>query len=501
MKKLLILLVLFQLFTFADDRPNILFCISDDQSFAHTGANGDPVIKTPGFDRIAKEGIRFTNSYCDAPTCGPSRSAILTGQHIWRLEEAGNLWSTLPAKFKTYTELLSAAGYFVGSTGKGWSPGDLAAGGRSEQPAGKVYRTEFYGKRNLKDIPKPVKSFSPVAYGFNFKEFLKKKPKGKPFCFWLGTYEPHRGYEAGSGKKSGMDPSKVKVPGIFPDNEIVRNDILDYMLEVEHFDNHVNMAIKQLEEAGELENTIVIVTSDHGMPFPRAKASLYDWGTKVPLAIRWPKGIKNPGRVSHEFVNLSDIAPTLLEAAGVTKPEMMTGKSLMPLLKSSKAKHRDRAFIAMERHAGCREGGKGYPCRAIRTKDFLYIYNFDSNRWPAGDPDPKFCARLIPYGELDNSPTKDFMLENRDMPGVTQLANLAFEKRNTEELYRISSDPDQLKNLAESPEYESVRKEMKKQLFDYLEKTKDPRVTGGKVLWDQYPFYRKSKNNWMEGKE
>ena len=123
----------------ADQRPNILFCISDDQSYAHTGSNGDPVVKTPAFDRVAKEGIRFTHAFCDAPTCGPSRSAILTGQPIWRLEEAGNLWSTLPKKFITYPEVLNKAGYSVGFTGKGWSPGRLSAGGRASNPAGKEF--------------------------------------------------------------------------------------------------------------------------------------------------------------------------------------------------------------------------------------------------------------------------------------------------------------------------------------------------------------------------
>ena len=115
-------------------QPNILFCISDDQSYAHTGANGDPVIKTPAFDRVAREGIRFTHAFCDAPTCGPSRSAILTGQHIWRLEEAGNIHSTLPKKFVTYTEVLAEAGYAVGFTGKGWSPGRLAGEGAIPTP-------------------------------------------------------------------------------------------------------------------------------------------------------------------------------------------------------------------------------------------------------------------------------------------------------------------------------------------------------------------------------
>ena len=103
----------------AESRPNILFCISDDQSYAHTGANGDPVGKTPAFDRIAREGLRFVHAFCDAPTCGPSRSAILTGQSIWRLEEAGNIHSTLPAKFATSPAFLENAGYAIGSTSIG----------------------------------------------------------------------------------------------------------------------------------------------------------------------------------------------------------------------------------------------------------------------------------------------------------------------------------------------------------------------------------------------
>ena len=241
----------------ADDRPNILFCISDDRSFAHTGANGDPVIKTPAFDRIAREGIRFTNAYCDAPTCGPSRSAILTGQHIWRLEEAGNIHSTLPAKFATYTELLMDAGYFVGYTGKGWSPGRLEPGGRTTNPAGQLYNAAFYGKEKLKKTPKPV-GVSATAYANNFASFLDDCPNDKPFCFWLGTFEPHRDYKLGSGKESGKDPAKVIVPLIFPDNSIVRSDILDYMLEIEHFDKHVGIAIDLLEKTGNLRTQLLL---------------------------------------------------------------------------------------------------------------------------------------------------------------------------------------------------------------------------------------------------
>lgn len=362
--------------------PNILFCISDDQSYAHTGANGDPVVKTPAFDRVAREGIRFTHAFCDAPTCGPSRSAILTGQPIWRLEEAGNIHSTLPKKFLTYAELLKNAGYATGFTGKGWSPGRLAAGGRDANPAGEEFK-----KKTLKPS---FRHMSNKDYASNFEDFLSQVEKDQPFCFWLGTHEPHRGFEAGAGERSGKDPSKVIVPKIFPDHPVVRSDILDYYVEVEHFDQMVAQAMESLEKSGQLDNTIVVVTSDHGMPFPRAKASLHDDGSRVPLAIRWPKGIKDSGRTADACMNLSSLAPTFLTAAGLQVPDMMTAGSLMHVFSNTGTPNlrayqdKSAAFIAMERHDGCRKGGKGYPCRAIRTGEYLLYQEFQARPLAGG---------------------------------------------------------------------------------------------------------------------
>ena len=471
-------------------RPNILFCISDDQSYSHTGANGDPVVQTPAFDRIAGEGLRFTHAFCDAPTCGPSRSAILTGQPIWRLEEAGNIHSTLPAKFATYTERLEEAGYAVGYTGKGWSPGRLEPGGRTTNPAG-----EAFNRQTLKPAFKGIR---PTDYAGNFEEFLKQVPKEQPFCFWLGTSEPHRHFQSGSGKQTGKDPAKAFVPPILPDHAIVRNDLLDYLVEVEHFDRMVARAIAMVEARGQLDNTLVVVTSDHGMPFPRAKATLYDAGSRVPLAIRWPRGICQPGRDVTAFVNLSDLAPTFLEAAGLTPPAMMTAQSLMGIFFSGDdPTGRPAAFIAMERHDGCRKGGKGYPCRAIRTDDYLYIHNFEPTRWPSGSPDSTVCARAIPYGEIDTSPTKTFMMKHRNEHGVARLAELAFGMRPAEELYDLKNDPHQMVNVAGSTTMAEIQLLLRQQLFDHLAKTCDPRVTGGTVDWDHYPYYGKiSTQGW-----
>ena len=472
--------------SFAAERPNILFCISDDQSYEHTGANGDRVVKTPAFDRIAREGVRFTHAFCDAPTCGPSRSAILTGQHIWRLKEAGNIHSTLPAEFATYTDMLEESGYFVGATGKAWSPGRLEPGGRTQNPAGKMYE-----ERRKKP---PHGLIANKDYAENFADFLKDRPKGKPFCFWLGTHEPHRGFELGVGKATGKHPSKVRVPAFYPDHPTVRSDYLDYYVEVEYFDNVVAEAISHLEATGELDNTIIVITSDHGMPFPRAKASLYDAGTRVPLAIRWPGGIEKPGRVSEAFVNLSDLAATFLEAAGLEPHPSMTARSMISLLKNRDDDRFNRALIAMERHDGCRKGGKGFPCRALRKDGFLYIKNYTPERWPAGDPDASVCARAIPFGEVDSSPTKSLLMENLYDPKIRPFYDLSFAKQPAEQLYDVGKDPDQVKDVASDPKYAEQRKKMKEELEAHLVETEDPRAIGGEVMWDYYPYYGVRKN-------
>jgi len=268
----------------------VFFCLSDDQSYPHASAYGEPVIKTPVFDCIAREGVLFTHAYCAAPSCTPSRSAILTGQDIWRLGQGGQLFGTLPAEHPVYIELLSRAGYNVGYMDKGWAPGDVKAGGRISDPTGPRFKS--------------------------FQEFFSKAPEGKPWYFWFGSRDPHRGYRKGSGVNSGMDPAKVRVPEVFPDTPEVRSDICDYFYEIQRFDQQVGEMLKLIEQAGQLDNTLVVITSDNGMPFPRAKANLYDLGSRMPLAIRWPKRVPG-GRTADDFVNLTDLAPMFLEAAGL----------------------------------------------------------------------------------------------------------------------------------------------------------------------------------------
>jgi len=446
-------------------RPNILFCIADDWSWPHAGAYGDGVVKTPNFDRVSREGALFTRAFCAAPSCSPSRAAILTGQAPHRLAEGGNLWGSLPKRFLTYPDLLEAAGYGVGFQGKGWGPANFKAGGRERNPAGPGFKS--------------------------FEEFLKSVPAGKPFCFWFGSTDPHRPYTKGAGARAGLKVGDVRVPPWLPDTPEIRDDILDYYFEVERFDRDVGELLKRLDTAGLLDSTLAVITSDNGMPFPRAKTNLHDSGSRMPLAVRWPGRVK-AGQTIDVFVGLADLAPTFLEAAGLNIPSDMTGKSLVGLLTGKDdGKERNCVFIERERHANVRAGDLGYPARAVRRKDFLYIRNLRPDRWPGGDPE--MWKAVGPYGDCDASPSKEFVLGHRGEPQFANFFSLTFEKRTAEELYDLRTDAAQVRNLAGQPSYAAAQNELRAQLEAWMKQTQDPRAAGGGDEFDKYPYFGDAK--------
>jgi N-sulfoglucosamine sulfohydrolase len=459
MKLLLISILSFIIYpSVAQKKPNILFCIADDWG-KHAGVYGDKVVKTPNFDRLAQEGVLFTNAFCGSPSCTPSRATILTGRYPHQNEESGNLWSTLQTKLPNYASILAQNGYYVGLERKGWGPGDFRVGGYAQNPAGKSYK--------------------------NFEEFLEKKPNGQPFCYWFGSQDPHRTYEAGTGKASGMNPGEVRVPAYWPDTPEVRDDILDYYYEVQRFDREVGELLKRLEVLGELENTLVVVTSDNGMPFPRAKANVYDAGTNLPLVVYW-KG-KIPAHTTNTFMSFADFAPTFLEAAHLPIPKEMSGKSLWPLLRKEIQNHRNEVFIERERHANVRRGDQSYPIRAIRTHEYLYIKNLEPNRWPAGDPQLYFAVGS--YGDVDPGPTKNMILS--DTVKYAYYYQWVFAKRPAEELYDLKKDPEQINNLANNKSYQGIKKKLSEQLVQWQKETADPRAAG-KRPFETYPYYGNS---------
>lgn len=475
-------------------RPNILFCIADDASFQHMSAYGFGLTKwvnTPGFDRVAKEGLLFTRAYTPTAKCAPSRASILTGRNPWQMKEAGNHNPIYPDDLTTFIEVLGKNGYATGFTGKGWGPGTVGQiGGKPRQLTGTEYS-------QIKTTA-PTKAMSGTDYTANFKAFLKEKPAEQPFFFWYGSHEPHRKYAYGSGVAIGKKSIKDidHVPPFWIDNETVRNDMLDYALELEYYDQHLSTILKALEETGELDNTLIIVTSDNGMPFPRVKGHLYDYDNHLPLAIMWKNKIASPGRKVNDFVSFIDFAPTILEIAQVDpkgKMQPIQGASLSTIFQSPNTndKGRERVILGREREDVGRPNDEGYPVRAIVKGNFFYAFNYEPSRWPSGDPETG-------YADTDGSPTKtELLLANRK--GLHKnLWQLSFGKKGSEELYLVDQDPYSINNLAADPAFATIKANLRKEMEVELKKQGDPRMFGKGYLFDQYPYAPEKMRNFYE---
>jgi arylsulfatase A-like enzyme len=498
---------------FADssiDRPNILFVFADDwgrcaSAYAKLDGPGtfNDVIRTPNFDRVASEGVIFRNAFVAAPSCTPSRSAVLSGRHFWATNTGsillGAVWDD---SIPSYPLLLRDAGYHIGKSHKVWSPGtpvDAPYGSANfaYEKNGSQFNqfsqdvTDQFAKGVSIEAAKQ-KLYDQVAA--NFGDFLKSRKVKQPFCYWFGPTNTHRQWVKGSGKALwNIDPDslKGKLPKFLADVPEVREDFADYLGESQALDASLGVLLQKLEAAGELDKTMIVVTGDHGPPgFPHGKCNLYDFGCSVALAIRW--GQAKPGRVIDDLVGMIDIAPTFLEAAGLPIPERVSGRSLIPLLKSTDSgqidANRDAAFFGRERHVDrARVDYKPYPQRAIRTHDYLYIINFAPHRWPLGDPfglglgEPPPTAEeisrntFVTHPDDDAGPAKAWLVQQRSTDWKW-LYEATYGKRPREELYDLRSDPDQMNNVASDPKYAEARTKLEARLLNELRSTGDPRM-------------------------
>jgi len=450
-------------------KPNILFAISDDQGYPHASAYGCKFVKTPGFDRIAEEGLLFQNVFCAAPQCSPNRASILTGRYLWQNYEAGTHASLFPANLNLFTDYFIEEGYHLGSTGKSWAPGVIDKTNRvkNQNLIGKYYNVEDQSE-----------------YWKEFQKFLYQRENQEPFFFWFGTYDPHRPYREGSGLASGKRLEDVDVPSYLPDSDIVRSDFLDYALMIERFDSNLVKMIEILEDMGELNNTLVIVTSDNGMPYPRAKGNAYDAGVRVPMAIRW--GNKIPaGYVINYLISHIDFAPTLLSAANLPVYPEIEGKSFLEILLNPDSKERESfresLFYGRERATSARPNNFGYPVRTIRTQQYQLVWNMKSGRSPAGDRLHEAEEAAAVMKEIirlkDNNPQSLKMYEN------------AFGLRPEFEMHNMNADPSGLINLAEDPEYREVFEGLFTSLKEQLIINGDPRLLGKGDIWESYPRF------------
>lgn len=458
-----------------NDRPNLLLLIADDAS--HFSAYGHPFVRTPNFDRIAEEGILFTRAFTTNPKCAPSRASILTGRHTWQNGAACLHWNHWPEDLAVYTDHLDAAGYDCAFTGKPWAPGDWKRSGRTRNPAGTGYNAH-------KRTPPEGSLVSDCDYAADMRDFLAGRDRTKPFCFWCGVREPHRGYAFGEGRRHGKRMEEItEVPPYWPDDEAVREDMLDYAFEVEYADAQFGKALELLAEFGELENTLVVATSDNGAPFPRVKGMMYDDDFRLPCAAMW-RGRTAGGRVVDDLCSFIDFMPTFLDAAGVATPDELPGRSLMDILDSDASgsvnPERNRAYLGRERHDLGREGDVGYPVRCVRTPEYLYVRNFKPELWPACNPETGFPG-------CDGGPTKDLILSLNES-GESAYFELCFGKHPAEELFHIPTDPHCMTNLAADEAHQEVRIKLREELETVLRQTGDPRMEGAGDVFDSYEY-------------
>lgn len=484
--KFYITLFVFTVISFAtaqetEDRPNILVIMFDDAGL-DMSAYGSTFVSTPGFDTVAADGILFNRAYTPNAKCAPSRAAIITGRNSWQLDAAANHVIYFPSKFKTYQEVLLENGYTTGHTGKGYGPAlTLAADGSQRQVMGPAF--------NEKKLTPATSSIGTNDYSANFDDFLDRAPADQPWSFWLGTIEPHRGYEYGSGARlAGKTTDLIKdFPPYWPDNETTRNDLLDYAYEIEDTDKHIQKVLKSLEERDQLENTLIVVTSDHGMPFPRVKGNQYENSNHVPMAMYW-KG-KSKTKVVDDYISFIDLAPTFLEAAGIdwqsSGMHPSPGKSLMNIIISENSGQidadRDYVLVGKERHDTGRPNDEGYPIRGIHKDGMLYLKNYETSRWPSGNPETG-------YLNTDGSPTKTEILNLRRKGMNKHFWRLNFSKRTSEELYNIKKDPFCMTNLADHITFKVLKEKLKSEMEGKLLRQNDLRMKGFGHLYEANPF-------------
>jgi len=503
-------------------RPNILFVFADDwgrYASCYKGLDGrstlNDIVQTPNVDRVAKDGVLFRNAFVNAPSCTPCRSSLLSGRYFFNCDRGailnGAVWND---SIPSYPLMLRDAGYTIGKSYKVWGPGtpiDAPFGGQK-------YAFEKHGSLpqhfSINATPMVNSGLSVAAarqkileqVRGNFDDFLSSTEKGKPWHYFFGPVTTHRKWVKGSGKKLwGIEPDslKGKLPKFLPDVPEVREDIADYLGECQAVDSYVGVLLKRLEESGEADRTIIVLSGDHGMPgVTSGKCNLYDMGVSIPLIIRMPEG--KGGRIVDDFVRLPDLAPTFLEIGGIKLPDNLYGRSLLPLLLSDKSgtidPTRNWVITGRERHvASAREGNLPYPMRSLRTPDYVYVHNFEPDRWPMGSPgaitpyntpnvEELEQNTFIAFADMDSSPTKAWLVEHRLLPQWKWYYEIAFGKRPEVELYDVRKDPDMINNLAGIPKFAKIKKKLADQMIKELTRARDPRVVENPPRFERPPF-------------
>ncbi len=421
----------------AEDRPNFVIFIADDVSWNDLGCYGNPAARTPNIDRLAGDGLISNNAYLTASSCSPSRASIMTGRYPHNNGEASELHRPWAAHLPTFPELLRANGYHTAQAGKFHMD-------QIRQDDG-TRKLDAAFDRAEKQTKVPGNS---GGHG-NWVTVTKERPRDKPFFFWFAAIDAHRGWDADDewdapayGPKH--RPENVIVPPFMADTPETRADLASYYNEVTRFDHFVGRVIAELRQQDALENTVVIVMADNGRPFPRAKTRLHDSGMKTPFIVHWPARITTAGAVRDALVSVIDIAPTILELAGVAVAETMQGVDMLPVI-TSDSPVRKYAFSEHNWHDYEALG------RSVRNASgWIYIRNARPEKaWlgPAdsvSSPSHQALQKLPADGTL--SPAQ---------------ADVLLEPRPAEELYFTPDDPNQLDNRVDDSSNADVLSELR----------------------------------------
>lgn len=426
----------------AAQQPNLVLIIADDMGWDDTSAHGHPTIRTPNLERLARAGMRFDRGFVTTSSCSPSRASIITGRYPHNTGAEQLHWP-LPVEQVTFVELLRDAGYWTAAAGK-WH-------------LGSEVRNRFHVVKDagqLRQANASMPGGGDISGAEQWVETLRERPRDQPFFLWLAAFDPHRDYRAGAVAPPHR-AEDIVVPPYLPDVPEVRGDLALYYDEVSRLDRYVGEVMAELDRQGVADNTLVLFISDNGMPFPRAKTTVYDSGIRTPFILRFP-GMVSPGGVSSRLVSTVDIAPTFLELAGVRRPASFQGTSLVPVLRNPGQKVRDYVYAEKNWHDFYDRS------RAVRSERFKYIRNHY--------PD----IPNTPPADAVRSPTFSAMLRLRDAGELTPEQRVPFVlPRPAEELFDTWADPFETRNLADDPRYGAVLAEMRRALDSWQRATND----------------------------
>jgi arylsulfatase len=437
--------------TMIGKKPNVVFFIADDVSQDDFGCYGHPVIKTPHIDSLAANGMRFDNAYLTTSSCSPSRCSIITGRYPHNTG-APELHVRLPLKQVRFPELLHESGYYTVLSGK----------------------NHMFGNKD--------RAFDRITGGGgpgkeeDWVDHLKDRPKDKPFFFWFASTDAHRAWSITKDAPK-YDAKDVIIPPYLVDTPVTREDLTGYYHEVSRFDYYIGLVTAELKKQGVLENTMIVVAADNGRPFPRCKSRMYDSGIKTPWVVHFPEVIKSPA-VTQSLISVIDLSSTCLELAGIKSLESIQGRSFLPILKKPEIAIREVVFAEHNWHVYRNHE------RMVRFGDYLYIKNNFPNQ-------PNLC-----YESDDHYPAGE-ELWKAHAAGKTQLdqRQVFANPCPPEELFQVTEDPHQLRNLIEDKKHTKALKQARALLAKWTKQTGDsipenptpnrhdpPRIKNGKIL-------------------